>query len=113
MTRLYLKDPAASRFVGRGHRRGRVPPRLAAAPAASRRGRDGGREVFYVVRFHPRLRAVLQRFLQGLLTQIGAAPPAARAPGRSPREKVQAEYEAVARPPAARRCAPATAAWAC
>src|SRR6185436_1046337 len=54
---------------------------------------DGGRYI-YGVRFDPRLRKELQKFLQALLVQIGAAVPSA-AGGRAERpEKVQAEYEA-------------------
>jgi len=87
---LYRKDPAASRFVAGG---------LAEAelllgsplPPLPPPDREGGRNVF-AVRFHPQLRTLLLRFLQGLLTQIGAegaTPPA----GRDSLPRDQAEYE--------------------
>ena len=86
---LYLKDPASARFVAGG---------LAEAelllgsplPALPPPDREGGRNVF-AVRFHPQLRTLLLRFLQGLLAQIGAegAPP----PGRDTLPRDQAEYE--------------------
>jgi class 3 adenylate cyclase len=89
---LYVKDPAAARFVAGGMAEaesllGSPLPRLPPAEA------DAGR-FFYGVRFDPRLRAELQKFLGALLSQIGAAP-AAPVRGRAePPEKVQAEYEA-------------------
>jgi len=62
-------------------------PRLPPAEA------DAGR-IFYGVRFDPRLRAELQKFLGALLTQIGAAPPSPARGRTDPPEKAQAEYEA-------------------
>ncbi len=88
---LYQKDPAASRFVAGGlaeaeHLLGSPLPPL---PPPDR---EGGRSVF-AVRFHPQLRTLLLRFLQGLLSQIGAEGtiPPSRAGRDLPRE--QAEYE--------------------
>ena len=88
---LYLKDPAGSRFVAGG---------LAEAeqllgsplPPLPPPDREGGRSVF-AVRFHPQLRTLLLRFLQGLLGQIGTegTVPPARAGRDLPRD--QAEYE--------------------
>lgn len=87
---LYFKDPAASRFIGGG---------LAEAeqllgsplPLLPPLERDGAQPVFFV-RFHPRLRPLLHRFLQSLLGQIGMAPPGGGRVDTS--EKDQAEYEA-------------------
>ena len=89
---LYVKDPAASRFVAGGVAEaesllGSPLPRLPPAEA------DSGR-YFYGVRFDPRLRAELQRFLRALLVQIGAAVPPAAGGRAEPPEKVQADYEA-------------------
>jgi class 3 adenylate cyclase len=89
---LYVKDPAASRFVAGGMAEaesllGSPLPRLPPTDA------DSDRYV-YGVRFDPRLRAELQKFLRALLVQIGAPmPPAAGGRGEPP-EKVQGEYEA-------------------
>jgi class 3 adenylate cyclase len=90
---LYLKDPAGSRFVGGGLAEAESllgaplppipPPEL-----------EEGRPVYYV-RFHPHLRTLLLRFLQGLLQEIGAQP--SSGPGRprsSPDASDPAEYEA-------------------
>jgi class 3 adenylate cyclase len=88
---LYVKDPAAARFVAGGMAEaesllGSPLPRLPPAEA------DSGR-YFYGVRFDPRLRAELHSFLGALLIQIGAV--AAPVRGRpEPPEKVQADYEA-------------------
>jgi class 3 adenylate cyclase len=90
---LYLKDPAGSRFVGGGLAEAESllgaplppipPPEL-----------EDGRPVYYV-RFHPHLRALLLRFLQGLLEEIGAQPaPASRRPRSAPDTSEPAEYEA-------------------
>src|SRR5947199_319132 len=90
-TLFYQKDPASSRFVAGG---------LAEAeqllgsplPPLPPPDREAGRNIF-AVRFHPQLRTLLLRFLQGLLSQIGTegtAPPE-RAGRDLPRD--QAEYE--------------------
>jgi class 3 adenylate cyclase len=89
---LYVKDPAAARFVAGGMAEaesllGSPLPRLPPAEA------DAGR-IFYGVRFDPRLRAELQKFLGALLTQIGATAPAPARGRAEPLEKVQADYEA-------------------
>src|SRR6266850_7391482 len=87
---LYLKDPAGARFVAGGPAEAEL---LLGSPLPSLPppDREGGRSVF-AVRFHPQLRTLLLRFLQGLLTQIGAegaTPPA----GRDSLPRDQAEYE--------------------
>ena len=71
---LYLKDPAGSRFVA-GDLAEAEALFGSPLPPLPRPEEDGGDEL-YLVRFHPRLRTLLQRFLQGLLAQIGgeAAP---------------------------------------
>src|SRR5712664_3005619 len=83
---LYLKDPAGSRFVAGGPAEAEL---LLGSPlpALPPPDRDGGRNVF-AVRFHPQLRTLLLRFLQGLLSQIGAegvGPPRPRRPRPAPR----------------------------
>jgi class 3 adenylate cyclase len=86
---LYVKDPAATRFIAG-----------TAAEAESLLGsplpllpppdRDGGRAVF-AVRFHPQLHRLLDRFLQGLLREIGGDGGPGRAESGS---RDQADYEA-------------------
>jgi class 3 adenylate cyclase len=85
----YLKDPVACRFAGGG---GREAEALLGCPLPSLplAEQDGKEEVFYVS-FHPRLRTLLQRFLQGLLAEIGIEAPGAR--GRLESDKAQAEFE--------------------
>ncbi|PYQ13969.1 MAG: hypothetical protein DMF80_13960 [Acidobacteria bacterium] len=84
---LYLKDPATSRFVAGG-----LPEAElllgSPLPPLPPPDREGGRSIF-AVRFHPQLRTLLLRFLQGLLLQIeGTAPPGVK--DTLPRD--QAEY---------------------
>lgn len=89
---LYLKDPTGARFVGGGLAEAESllgaplppvpPPEL-----------EGDRPVFYV-RFHPHLRTLLLRFLQGLLQEIGAQPSAAAGRPRTDTAADTAEYEA-------------------
>src|SRR5437667_2256569 len=84
---LYLKDPATSRFVAGG-----LPEAElllgSPLPPLPPPDREGGRSIF-AVRFHPQLRTLLLRFLQGLLLQIeGTAPPGVK--DTLPRH--QAEY---------------------
>jgi class 3 adenylate cyclase len=90
---LYLKDPASSRFVAGGIAEAEL---LLGSPLPSLPppDREGGRNIF-AVRFHPQLRTLLLRFLQGLLSQIGAegTDPPDRAGRNLPRD--QAEYEEV------------------
>ena len=89
---LYLKDPGSSRFLGGGlaEAEALLGSPLPTLPPTER---DGDRDVFHV-RFHPHLRTLLQRFLGGLLREIGAEP--GLAPGRKgDAAKEQAEYEAV------------------
>jgi class 3 adenylate cyclase len=85
---LFLKDPAAARFVTGGlpEAEALLGSPLPLLPPAEP---DGGNWE-YLVRLHPRLRAVMQRFLQGLLADIGGNTPAARAEARS---REQADYE--------------------
>jgi class 3 adenylate cyclase len=85
---LFLKDPAAARFVSGGLAEveallGTPLPRL---PRPEMDGGDG----LYLVRFHPRLRTLLVKFLQGLLADISGTATAARTEARA---KEQAEYE--------------------
>jgi class 3 adenylate cyclase len=88
---LYLKDPASSRFVAGGLAEaeglfGSPLPLL--PPPEMEQGKPA-----YFVRFHPRFRTLLQRFLNSLLVQIGLD--AATTPlGRPDAAKDQAEYEA-------------------
>jgi len=88
---LYLKDAVTSRFVAGGlaEAESLFGYPLPLLPPAER---EEGRDVFFV-RFHPRLRTLLQRFLQGLLVQIGLP---ATGPQRPPESnaKDQSEYEA-------------------
>ena len=68
---LYVRDPAASRYVAGGLREveslfGSPLPDL---PAPER---DGERDVF-LVHTHPQLRSLLYRYLESLLAQIGVA----------------------------------------
>ena len=68
---LYVRDPAASRYVAGGLREveslfGSPLPDL---PTLER---DGERDVF-LVHTHPQLRSLLYRYLESLLTQIGVA----------------------------------------
>jgi class 3 adenylate cyclase len=80
---LYLKDPLGSRFVG-GDLAEAESLFGSPLPPLPRPEEDGGDEL-YLVRVHPRLRSLQQRFLQGLLAQIGGEP----APGKDD----PAEYE--------------------
>ena len=88
---LYLKDPAGARFVAGGPAEAES---LLGSPLPSLPppDREGGRSLF-AVRFHPQLRTLLLRFLQGLLRQIGAegTTPPDRGGRDLPRD--QAEYE--------------------
>jgi class 3 adenylate cyclase len=89
---LYFKDPGQSRFVAGG-----VPEAEtlfgSPLPLLPPHEIENGREVF-LVRFHPRLRTLLQKFLQSLMAEISNQTPV---PGMSrPDEaaKTQTEYEA-------------------
>jgi class 3 adenylate cyclase len=84
---LYLKDPATSRFVagGSAEAEGLLGAPLPELPALER---DGDHEVF-LVHPHPRLRSLLHRFLEGLLSQIGAM----TAPRGYDPAREHAEYE--------------------
>jgi class 3 adenylate cyclase len=87
----YFKDPAGSRFIAGGVAEAESlfgsPLPLMPPPET-----EDGREVF-LVRFHPGLRTLLQRFLQGLLAEISKETPV---PGGKLEDsaKNQAEYEA-------------------
>ncbi len=89
---LYLKDPTGARFLGGGlaEAEGLLGAPLPPIPPPEL---EGDRPIFYV-RFHPHLRTLLLRFLQGLLQQIGAqASPASGRP-RTDHAADTAEYEA-------------------
>jgi class 3 adenylate cyclase len=88
---LYLKDPGTSRFLGGGI--WEVESLLGSPlPPLPPTEREDGRDVFHV-HFHPHLRTLLQRFLAGLLRDIGGEP---APPGRKQdAEREQEEYEAV------------------
>lgn len=89
-TSLYLKEPVSARFVGGGLAESEAllgSPLPLLPPAET----EYGRPVFFV-KFHPRLRTLLQRFLQSLLVQIGLE---FTGPGPRPdAARDQAEYEA-------------------
>jgi len=85
---LYLKDPTTSRYVAGGAAEieallGSPPPDL---PPTEKD--EDEREVFFV-HVHARLRALLQRYLEALLMEIGVLPAAV---GGDPQRDV-AEYE--------------------
>jgi class 3 adenylate cyclase len=90
--RLFLKDPATSRFVTGGLVEAEsllgAPLPLMPPPEI-----EGGRPVYFV-RFHPRLRSLLQKYLQGLLLQIGLPSTSLPSVRADAFEKDQAEYEA-------------------
>jgi class 3 adenylate cyclase len=88
---LYLKDPNASRFLGGGL--AEVVSLLGSPlPPLPSTERENGRDVFHV-HFHPHLRTLLQRYLGGLLREIGGEPaPPAR---KHDAAREQADYEAV------------------
>jgi class 3 adenylate cyclase len=87
---LYFKDPATSRFVAGG-----IPEAEslfgAPLPLLPPHEVEDGREVF-LVRFHPRMRTLLQKFLSSLMAEISNQTPV---PGvaREDTARVQAEYE--------------------
>ena len=87
---LYLKDPAASRFVAGGLAEAEAllgsPLPLLPPPEVER-----GQPVYFV-RFHPRFRTLLQRFLHSLLVQIGLEHSGTPF-GRPDPAKDQSEYE--------------------
>jgi len=87
---LYLKDPLSSRFVAGGLAEAEAllgsPLPLLPPPED-----DSGRRTYWV-KFHPRLRTLLERFLKGLLAQIGAEPGARGRGDGGARD--QNEYEA-------------------
>lgn len=88
----YYKDPAVSRFVAGGLAEAESllgsPLPLLPPPEM-----EDGREVF-LVRFHPTLRTLLQRFLQGLLIDISQDTPLPGNVRAEDRARNQAEYEA-------------------
>lgn len=88
---LYVKDPAASRFVGGG--RGEVEALFGTPlPDLPTPERDGERDVF-LVHTHHQLRALLHRYLEALLSQIGAYPARSTDPGRDIAQYEQALNE--------------------
>ncbi len=87
---LYVSEPQASRFVAGGLPEAEAlfgSPLPILPPAEFEKGRG-----VYFIHTHTRLHTLLQRFLQGLLAQIGVegALPAGR---RAVAERDQAEYE--------------------
>jgi class 3 adenylate cyclase len=86
---LFLKEPREGRFVGGGLDEAES---LLGAPLPHLPPPEfeEGRSVF-LVKYHPRLRTLLQRTLQGLMAEIGFEMPGQR--HRESAEKVQAEYE--------------------
>jgi class 3 adenylate cyclase len=77
---LFVKDPAASRFVGGG--RSEVAALFGAPlPDLPAPEKDGEREAFFVHAEH-QLRALLHRYLEALLAQIGAYPARSTDPAR-------------------------------
>jgi class 3 adenylate cyclase len=86
---LFLKDPTSSRFLS-----GSLPEAesLLGTPLPSLPQPDveAGRPVYHV-KFHPRLRTVVMRYLQALLREIGADLPAL--PRANGSDKESAEYE--------------------
>jgi class 3 adenylate cyclase len=86
---LYARDAGSSRFLvgGLSEAESLIGSPLPALPPPEV---EDGREVFFV-RFHPQLHTLLQRYLQGLLEQIGLPPRQGRS---SAPEQSQAEYEA-------------------
>src|SRR5262245_1679251 len=89
---LYLKDPNSSRFLGGGP--SEVESLLGSPlPPLPPTEREAGKDVFHV-HFHPHLRTLLQRFVAGLLREIGGE----NTPGGGRKQdaaREQAEYEAV------------------
>ena len=89
---LYYKDPAASRFVAGG-----VPEAEALfgspLPLLPPHEIENGREIF-LVRFHPRLRTLLQKFLQSLMAEISNQTPVPGMSRPDEAQRTQAEYEA-------------------
>lgn len=87
---LFLKQPAAARFVTGGlpEAEALLGSPLPLLPPTEADGAEGE----YLVRLHPSLRSVMQRFLQGLLADIGGNTPATRAEARA---REQADYEAL------------------
>jgi class 3 adenylate cyclase len=86
---LYVKDPAPSRFIA-GTLAEAESLLGSPLPVLPPPGQEGGRAVF-AVRFHPRLHLLLDRFLQGLLREIGGDGVPGRGDGGS---REQGEYEA-------------------
>jgi class 3 adenylate cyclase len=91
---LFQKESSESRFVGGslGEAESLLGSPLPLLPPPEF---EEGRAVF-LVKFHPRLRTLLQRYLQGLLGQIGFESPTPRREGgrRDGAERDQVEYEA-------------------
>jgi class 3 adenylate cyclase len=87
---LYLKEPAASRFVAGGlaEAESLLGSPLPPLPPPEV---EAGRPVYFV-RFHPRLRTLLQRYLLSLLSQIGLEVPAGSRADTTARD--QQDYEA-------------------
>lgn len=88
-TALYVKDAAASRFTA-GTLAEAESLLGSPLPVLPPPDHDGGRPLF-AVRFHPELQMLLDRFLQGLLREIGGEALSGRAENGA---RDQSEYEA-------------------
>lgn len=88
---LFLKDPSSARFVTGGLLEAES---LLGAPLPSLPPpeEEAGNPV-YLVRFDPKLRSLLEKYLQGLLLRIGLSPQSLPAVRRDAFEKDQVEYE--------------------
>ena len=88
---LYFKDPAQSRFVAGG-----LPEAEtlfgSPLPLLPPHEIESGREIF-LVRFHPRLRTLLQKFLQSLMAEISNQTPVPGMSRPDEAQRTQTEYE--------------------
>ncbi len=87
---LYIGEPLTARFVAGGLSEAEAlfgAPLPILPPLEVEKGKR-----VYFVHTHARLRSLLQRFLQGLLVQIGVETPGASRPDQAARD--QADYEA-------------------
>jgi class 3 adenylate cyclase len=89
---LYLKAPATSRFLAGGlaEVEGLFGSPLPALPPPER---EGDRQAFFV-RFHPQFRTLLQRYLYGLLREIGGDAAMGPSRGAEAGTRDQGEFEA-------------------
>src|SRR5688572_20580842 len=87
-TALYVKDATASRFTAGtlAEAESLLGSPLPVLPPPD----HDGRRTLFAVRFHPELQTMLDRFLQGLLREIGGEGPSGRGENGS---RDQSEYE--------------------